>query len=171
MIARDADRLAELAEQIPDTYAQPCDVTDVAALKSVIRNVGQPNLVVHNAVGGAFGTFDKIDPETLARNFDINAMALFYLARLIGANWIVRQVMRLTSFGIRRKAKKRGIDYSFLFMRPDGEQLAKIAKLAELGVIRPEIDQEFAFEDTPAAMDRLATGRASGKLVIRGSAA
>lgn len=56
-------------------------------------------------------------------------------------------------------------------MRPDGEQLAKIAKLAELGVIRPEIDQEFAFEDTPAAMDRLATGRASGKLVIRGSAA
>lgn len=82
MIARDADRLAELADAIPDTIAKPCDVTDVAALARVLQEVGEPNLVVHNAVGGAFGTFDKIEPETLARNFEINTMALFHLARL-----------------------------------------------------------------------------------------
>lgn len=82
MIARDADRLAELAEAIPDTVAKPCDVTDVAALARVLQEIGEPTLVVHNAVGGAFGTFDKIEPETLARNFEINTMALFHLARL-----------------------------------------------------------------------------------------
>lgn len=82
MLARDAARLAELEQEIPDTYARPCDVTDTDALAAVIADVGQPKLVVHNAVGGAFGTFDRIEPETLAKNFEINTMALFHLAKL-----------------------------------------------------------------------------------------
>lgn len=82
MIARDADRLAALAKDIPNSVAMPCDVTDVAALAQVIAEVGQPKVVVHNAVGGAFGTFEKVEAETLARNFEINTMALFHLARL-----------------------------------------------------------------------------------------
>lgn len=85
----------------------------------------------------------------------------------IGANWIVRQVLRLGSAKIRRKARQRGIDYSFLFMRPDGSQLAEIARLVDAGVIRPVIDREFAFAETPAALDRSASGRARGKVVIR----
>lgn len=82
MLARDAARLAELEQEIADTYARPCDVTDTDALAAVIADVGQPKLVVHNAVGGAFGTFDRIEPETLAKNFEINTMALFRLAKL-----------------------------------------------------------------------------------------
>lgn len=82
MIARDANRLAALVKSIPDSVAYPCDVTDIAALGKMIDAFGQPRVVVHNAVGGAFGTFDKIEPETLARNFEINTMALFHLARL-----------------------------------------------------------------------------------------
>lgn len=85
----------------------------------------------------------------------------------IGANWIVRQVLRLASAKIRRKAARRDIDYSFLFMRPDGDQLAEVAKKVDAGVIRPVIDQEFAFAETPAALDRSASGRARGKVVIR----
>jgi NADPH:quinone reductase-like Zn-dependent oxidoreductase len=88
-------------------------------------------------------------------------------AEAIGANWIVRQILRLGSAKIRRKARQRGIEYSFLFMRPDGEQLANIANLVDTGVIRTVIDQEFAFSDTPAALDRSASGRARGKVVIR----
>lgn len=82
MLARDTNRLAELAWEIPDAVACPCDVTDEAALAQVIADFGQPAVVVHNAVGGAFGTYDKIDAGTLARNFEINTMALFHLARL-----------------------------------------------------------------------------------------
>lgn len=82
MIARDADRLATLAKDVPNSVAMPCDVTDVAALAQVIAEVGQPKVVVHNAVGGAFGTFENVEAETLARNFEINTMALFHLARL-----------------------------------------------------------------------------------------
>ncbi|MGY0633699.1 SDR family NAD(P)-dependent oxidoreductase [Luteimonas sp. A478] len=82
MLARDADRLAALESEIPDTIAVPCDVTDVAALEQAIADVGMPKVVVHNAVGGAFGTFMEIEAETLQKNFDINTMALFNLARL-----------------------------------------------------------------------------------------
>lgn len=88
-------------------------------------------------------------------------------AREIGANWIVRQVMRLASARIRRKCRKLGIEYSFLFMRPDGGQLGEIANLVDAGVIRPVIDQEFDFAETPAALDRSASGRARGKVVIQ----
>lgn len=86
--------------------------------------------------------------------------------REIGANGAVRLLLRLLSYKIRRKAKKRGIDYSFLFMRADGGQLAKIASLVDAGAIRPVIDSRFAFEDIPAAMNRVASGRARGKVVI-----
>ncbi len=82
MLARDAARLAALEKEIPDTIAIPCDVTDADALARVIAHVGQPRVVVHNAVGGAFGTFEKIEAETLRRNFEINTMALFHLAKL-----------------------------------------------------------------------------------------
>ena len=91
-------------------------------------------------------------------------------ARQIGANWIVRQLLRLLSFRIRRKAKQQGVDYSFLFMRADGAQLAEIAKLVDAGVIRPVIDSVFGFDETPAAMQRVESGRSRGKVVIRISA-
>lgn len=82
MLARDADRLAALEAEIPDTIAVPCDVSDADALERAVASVGAPKVVVHNAVGGAFGAFTTIDPETLRKNFEINTMALFHLARL-----------------------------------------------------------------------------------------
>lgn len=82
MLARDANRLAELEQEIADSIAVPCDVSDAAALERAIAQVGDPKVVVHNAVGGAFGTFEEIEAETLERNFQINTMALFHLAKL-----------------------------------------------------------------------------------------
>lgn len=82
MLARNAERLAALEKELPDSIAVPCDVADASALERVIAKVGNPKVVVHNAVGGAFGTFMQIEAETLERNFAINTMALFHLARL-----------------------------------------------------------------------------------------
>ena len=45
------------------------------------RELGVPTALVHNAVGGAFGSFLEIDPAVLNRNFQINTMGLLYLAR------------------------------------------------------------------------------------------
>lgn len=82
MLARDADRLTAMEAEVPDTISVPCDVSDTSALEDAVRSVGMPEIVVHNAVGGAFGTFEQVEASTLQKNFDINTMALFHLARL-----------------------------------------------------------------------------------------
>ncbi len=86
MLARSAERLEELAKRLPNAHAFPCDVADAAALERVVSEVrstlGPPRVVIHNAVGGAFGSFLDIDADTLERNFQINTLALFHLARL-----------------------------------------------------------------------------------------
>ncbi|MEZ2221349.1 NADP-dependent oxidoreductase [Rhizobium sp. RCC_161_2] len=87
-------------------------------------------------------------------------------ARENGSGWLLQQVMRLLSFGIRRKSKRHGVSYSFLFMKPSGEQLGQIAALIEAGVLRPVIDRVFPFEKTNEALAYVETGRAKGKVVI-----
>lgn len=82
MLARDASRLAALEAEIADSVGIACDVADADALARVVAQVGHPKVVVHNAVGGAFGTFERVEADTLRQNFEINTMALFHLARL-----------------------------------------------------------------------------------------
>jgi NADPH:quinone reductase-like Zn-dependent oxidoreductase len=87
-------------------------------------------------------------------------------ARAQGLNAVLRLVLRLMSAGIRRKAKRAGVDYSFLFMRADGAQLGRITKLIEDGTIRPVIDRVFLFERLNEALTYIDTGRAKGKVVV-----
>lgn len=87
MLARRADRLTELSREIEGSLAVPCDVTDAAALAEayarVCSELGAPRVVIHNAVGGAFGDFQRIDPAVLRQNFEVNTMALLELGRLV----------------------------------------------------------------------------------------
>ena len=83
-----------------------------------------------------------------------------------GLAWPLKQVMRLLSRGIRGKAKRKGVTYSFVFMRADGAQLSAIASLVESGAIVPVIDRVFPFEDTQGALVHVESGRAKGKVVV-----
>ena len=85
----------------------------------------------------------------------------------INANWILKIVLKLLSAGIRKKAKRLGVNFSFLFMRGQGEQLSQITKLIESGVIKPIMDKVFSFEQTNEAMAYVETGRARGKVVVK----
>ncbi len=85
----------------------------------------------------------------------------------IAAPGFVKLVMRLLSSAVRRKARGRGIDYSFLFMKANGSQLREITRLIEAGAIRPVIDRVFPFESTNEALAYVEAGRAKGKVVIR----
>lgn len=88
--------------------------------------------------------------------------------------WILKQVlttiMGVLSHGIRVKARRRGVHYSFLFMRADGSQLASITSLLDGGIIRPVIDRVFPFAATKEAMAHVEGGRAKGKVVVSMSA-
>ena len=87
-------------------------------------------------------------------------------AQAQGLNAVLRLVLRLMSAGIRRKARRVGVDYSFLFMRADGAQLGEIAKLIEDGAIRPVVDRTFPFGKLNDAMTYVDRGHAKGKVVV-----
>jgi NAD(P)-dependent dehydrogenase (short-subunit alcohol dehydrogenase family) len=73
MLARNAERLADLSKQVPSAKAYVCDVSDQsqvdAAMDRIEREMSAPDVLIHNAVGGGWGTFMEIDPAMLNRNF------------------------------------------------------------------------------------------------------
>ena len=88
-------------------------------------------------------------------------------AREKGLNMMLRLILRLLSRGIRTKARRRGMTFSFLFMWAQGDQLGKITSLIESGTIRPVVDRVFPFEATNEALAYVESGRAKGKVVIK----
>ncbi|MFF4590557.1 NADP-dependent oxidoreductase [Streptomyces sp. NPDC001388] len=88
-------------------------------------------------------------------------------ARELGANPILRLAMAALSFRTRRNARRRGVTYSFLFMKADGDQLRELTTLIDTGKIRPVVDRVFPFEETLQAMEYVEKGRAkAGKVVV-----
>jgi alcohol dehydrogenase len=88
-------------------------------------------------------------------------------AKDIGSAWIVGLAMRLLSYRIRRSAKRHHVSYSFLFMRPSGDQLREIGSLIDSGAIRPVVDRVFPFESTKEALAYVEQGRARGKVIVK----
>lgn len=88
-------------------------------------------------------------------------------AKGIGAPWFVSLIVRLLSAGVRKKATRRDLKYSFLFMRADGHQLREITRLIEDGSIHPVMDRVFPFESTNEALAYVESGRAKGKVVVK----
>ena len=82
-------------------------------------------------------------------------------------NVFLRFVLGLMSRKIMRLSKKRGLTYSFLFVRPDGSQLSQIAELMDAQRIKPVIDNVFPFAETGDAFAYLARGHAKGKVVVK----
>lgn len=87
-------------------------------------------------------------------------------ARQQGSSWLLRQVMRSLSHGIRTRARRRGVAYTFLFMRASGNELGVIARLIDSGAIRPVVDRVFPFESTNEAMRYVEQGHTRGKVVV-----
>lgn len=50
--------------------------------------MGNPSILIHNAVRATFGTFLEADPEDLERNFRVNTTSLLYLTRELAPTMI-----------------------------------------------------------------------------------
>lgn len=120
---------------------------------------------------------DSLGGETLAKSLDVLKPggkvisvagppdAAF--ARELGASPVVRLVMSALNFRTRRRARRRGVTYSFLFMKASGDQLRRLTPLFEAGEIRPVVDTVFPFESTLEALEYAEAGRAkAGKVVL-----
>ncbi|WP_371660774.1 NADP-dependent oxidoreductase [Streptomyces sp. NBC_00280] len=87
-------------------------------------------------------------------------------AREAGLNPLMRLAVAGLSGKIRRRAKKLGVTYEFLFMRASGDQLRQITTLIDEGVVRPVVGRVVGFDQTPQALRSLSQGGIRGKAVI-----
>lgn len=121
---------------------------------------------------------DSLGGETLKKSLDVLKPGGKVLSvagppdaafgRELGANPIIRSVMGALSFQTRRRARRRNVTYSFLFMKASGDQLRELTPLIEAGEIRPVVDTVFPFESTREALEYAEAGRAkAGKVVVR----
>ena len=94
MLARNAERLTSLQAQTTNTHAYACDVADPTQLSECLNliksEIGHPEVVIHNAVGGAFGDYQEVKRETLQKNFEVNTLALLQLAQELSPNMITQ---------------------------------------------------------------------------------
>jgi len=94
LLARSEGRLKEFEAKLDGSLAIPCDVSNEAAINEAVATcmseMGVPDVVVHNAPRGVFGTFQEIDPKDMEEAFRVNAMSLLYLARAVAPDMVNR---------------------------------------------------------------------------------
>ena len=134
-LARSTELINRLAQELPDVHAITCDVSDESQVRGVVtdvkRHFGAAEVLIHNAVGGGWGSFREIDPKMLKGNFEVNVMGLLYLAREVAPDMIDRGVTGNTS-SIRGKANFAGFAPTKAAQRILAESMAR--EMGPLGV-------------------------------------
>jgi alcohol dehydrogenase len=121
--------------------------------------------------------FDTIGGATLEKSFNIiksggnivsvSGMPNARFGKEFGSGFFKTLLFSLASKKLTALEKKHNAQYSFLFMKPSGDQLRIIANYIESGKIKPVIDRVFPFEDAQKAMEYSESGRAKGKIIVK----
>lgn len=136
MLARNRARLEALEEELVDAETYICDIGDLDALKATVDAVrsemGEPAMLVHNAVSATFATFLDADPKDLERNFRVNTTSLLYLARNLAPSMIETGRGAILVTG--NTAALRGLPHTAVFAPTKAAQRILAQSLArELG--------------------------------------
>lgn len=121
--------------------------------------------------------FDTLGGETLEKSFNVvknggNIVSVSGLpnarfGKEYGSGFFKTMLFSAASHKLTALEKKHHVQYTFLFMKPSGEQLRIIANYIETGKIKPVIDRIFPFEDAQKAMEYAESGRAKGKIILK----
>ena len=120
--------------------------------------------------------FDTLGGDSLDRSFAItrpNGWVVsiagspdYRNAEEMGLDMLRSLLLRVVGLRVNSRARRAGVNYRFIFMKPLGEELAQIAALISEGVIKPVVDRIFPISECQSAIDYSASGRARGKIVI-----
>jgi len=64
-------------------------------------------------------------------------------------------------------AKKQGVEWSYLFLQPNGKDLEELAQNVEAGHVKPVVDCVNSLDEFHKSWDVLVSGRAKGKCVVK----
>ncbi|MFF9901983.1 NADP-dependent oxidoreductase [Streptomyces olivaceus] len=123
------------------------------------------------------GAFDLTGGQDLPDSFDILKRGATTASiagipdpatgREMGAGPVVTAALKAAGARIRHRARKKGVNYRFLFMHPSGPDLAVLAGLVDEGRLKTVTDRVFRFVQIPEAFTYLEQGHAKGKVVVQ----
>jgi alcohol dehydrogenase len=121
--------------------------------------------------------FDTIGGTTLEKSFrvvkpggqivSIAGLPNASFGREYGTGFFKTSLFRIATLNITKLEKQYNVKYTYLFMKPSGEQLRIITELIESEKIKPVIDRIFPFENAQKAMEYSESGRAKGKIILK----
>ncbi|TCZ80986.1 NADP-dependent oxidoreductase [Paenibacillus albiflavus] len=120
---------------------------------------------------------DTIGGETLEKSFkvvksggqivSVSGLPNARFGKEYGVGVLKTSLFRMVTSKITKLEKQHNVTYTFLFMKPSGEQLDIITELIESKKIKPVIDRIFPFEEAQKAMEYSESGRAKGKIILK----
>lgn len=121
--------------------------------------------------------FDTLGGKTLEKSFkvikrggkivSVSGLPNARFGKEYGSGYFKTFLFSAASYKLTSLEKKHNVLYTFLFMKPSGEQLRIIADFIETGKIKPIIDNVFPFENAQKAMEYAESGRAKGKIILK----
>lgn len=121
--------------------------------------------------------FDTLGGEILEKSFGIikdggklvsvSGLPNARFGKEYGSGFFKTLLFSAASHKLTGLEKKHNVQYTFLFMKPSGEQLRIIANFIETGKIKPIIDKVFFKKDAQKAMEYAESGRAKGKIILK----
>jgi NADPH:quinone reductase-like Zn-dependent oxidoreductase len=161
------------------------DVTTTASRRgeALVRSLGCDQVIDYTAqdisrVEDRFDAgFDLIGGKTLEQMFEIMkpGTRIVSIAALpepqtaikdLAGRRALSAMFWIISYGIRSRARRAGISYRYLFMHPDGSELAQLAELIEQGKLKVVVDKTYPFARISEALAYVESGRAKGKVVV-----
>jgi len=80
--------------------------------------------------------------------------------------WFARPIVWMRTRARRAAIARTGARFVYLFMRPDGDQLAELAAWIDVGRLRPVVHRTYPLAEAREAFAELERGHARGKIVV-----
>ncbi len=184
LITGGAGGVGSFAIPLAKHYGAQVTTTASPSGEALVRRLGADHVIDYTRQrlgdgGRSFdAAFDLIGGETLLQCFErvkpeqrvlsIAGVPEPRTARIDLQRGVALQVLFwAVSLGVRRCARRRSVDYRYLFMHPSGIDLRVIADLIDAGALPVTLDRVFAFEQVVEAFAHLEAGHAKGKVVVR----
>lgn len=177
LIHAGAGGVGSLAVQIAKQLGLHVTATTSSKNADFVRSLGADAIVDYtkheplpevDAVFDTLGTTERASIKATKRGGTVVGVAGLPDGEF-ARHWLpafARPVIWLGTLGRRRAAAKAGVAFRYLFMRPDGAQLAELASWIEAGTLRPILHATFPLAQFREAFAELERGHARGKIVL-----
>jgi NAD(P)-dependent dehydrogenase (short-subunit alcohol dehydrogenase family) len=133
LMGRNLDRLAAAAAELPGASAVACDAGDPASVRAafatVRREVGPVDVLLYNAGGGQWGTFQEITAEGLEAGWRVNVLGLLLSGQAVAEDMVARGAGAIVVTGA--TASLRGAVHTAAFASAKAGQRALAQSMAK----------------------------------------